>query len=310
MPAKAQYSRAIIFVLSYGKFGRQNNFMKKMFALVFCLIISAAAFGQDNPNARKIYDTEKAFEKTSAEKGINQAFIEFLADEGIIFRPVPVNGREFWKNRSASPASLTWNPVFIDVSGNGALAYSTGNSIYRSKGKDDVNAFYGDYASVWQRQPDGGYKAVLDIGVSHDKPAVTETEWKSPTVLNTDSVPQKTTATAAAQSFFETAQSENITKAYKTFAADDVRLLREGMMPVIGKKAALEKTKKDKDAIKFSKRMFFVGAGDLAYLNDTFVLSKDGKITGKGNIVQIWKLRSGVWQIVLDVTTPIPLEEK
>ena len=281
--------------------------MKKMIALLI-FILSLNIFAQNN--AQKIYETEKAFEKTIADKGINQAFIQYLAEEGIIFQPVPINGREFWRSRPASPAFLTWNPVLVDVSANGALGYSTGNSIYRPQGKDDPNASYGEYATVWQRQPDGNYRAVLDIGISHDKPAVIETEWKSPTVLNADSISPKTTATAAAQSFFETAQNDGVFKAYKNFAAEDIRFLRDGTMPIKGKKAALEQTKKDKSAIKYSKRMFFVGAGDLAYLSDTYTLSKDQKITAKGNIVQIWKLRNGVWEIVLDVNTPIPPEQK
>ncbi|MGI8468633.1 MAG: DUF4440 domain-containing protein [Pyrinomonadaceae bacterium] len=281
--------------------------MKKLFVLLI-FILSVNVFAQSN--AQKIYDTEKTFEKAVAEKGIKQGFLEYLADEGFIFNPSPVNGKEAWNNRPDSPASLTWNPVFIDVSSNGALAYSTGNGIFRPKGKDDPNAYYSEYATVWQRQPNGNYKAVLDIGVSHDKPASIETEWKSPAASTANSIVPKINSTVAAQSLFETAQSEGVSKAYKIFAADDIRLLRENSMPIIGKKAALEQTKKEKDAIKFTKRMFFVSAGDLAYLSDTFTLSKDGKITGKGNIVQVWKLRNGVWQIVLDVITPIPLEQK
>lgn len=282
--------------------------MKKIIVLLI-FILSVNIFAQNN--AQKIYETERTFEKAAAEKGINQAFIEFLADDGIIFVPLSVNGKEFWRNRPTSPAFLTWNPVFIDVSANGALAYSIGNSIYRPQGKTDANAFYGEYATVWQRQSDGNYKVVLDIGISHDKPAAIETNWKSPAVSNADSVSQQTTSTAAAQSFFEVAQTEGLSKAYKTFAADDVRFLREDSMPMTGKKAALEYLKKQKDQIKYSKRMFFVGAGDLAYLNDTYTtLSKDGKTTGRGNIVQIWKLKGGVWEIVLDVAALIPLEQK
>ena len=280
--------------------------MKKMIALLI-FILSLNIFAQNN--AQKIYETEKAFEKTIADKGINQAFIEYLAEEGIIFQPVPINGREFWRSRPASPAFLTWNPVLIDVSANGALGYTTGNSVYRPQGKDDANAFYGEYATVWQRQPDGGYKAVLDIGISHDKPAVAETDWKSPASTAADSIAPQMNSTAA-QSFFETAQNDGIAKAYKEFAADDIRLLRDKMMPVTGKKAALEYLKKDKSAIKYAKRMFFVGAGDLAYLNDTYTLSKDQKVTARGNLVQIWKLRGGVWQIVLDVNAPLPPEQK
>lgn len=270
-------------------------------------VLSANVFAQNN--TQKIYDTEKAFEKAIAEKGIKQGFLDYLADEGTLYNPMPVNGKQSWRGRPDSPASLVWNPVFVDVSSNGALAYTTGNGIYRPQGKDDPNAYYSEYATIWQRQPDGNYKAVIDIGVSHDKPAITETDWKSPPP-DENPIAQKTTSTAAAQAFFDAAMSEGISKAYKNFAAEDVRLLRENSMPMIGKKAALEQLKKEKDQIKYAKRMFFVSAGDLAYLSDTYILSNNGKVTGRGNIVQVWKLRDGVWQIVLDVTTPIPLEQK
>lgn len=283
--------------------------MKKVLLLSFCLLLTLTIFGQDNPNAVKIYETERAFEKSVAEKGIKQGFLEFLTDEGMLYNPLPVNGKQYWRGQSDSPASLTWNPVFVDVSSNGALAYTTGNGIYRAKGKDDAQAFYSEYVTVWQRQTNGNYKAVIDIGINHDKPAAAETAWKSAPVSNENPASQKTTSTAAAQLFFETAMSEGISKAYKTFAAEDIRLLREGMMPVNGKKAALEQTKKEKDQIKYAKRMFFVSAGDLAYLSDTYVLSSNGKMTGRGNLVQIWKLKNGVWQIVLDIAAPIPLAQ-
>ena len=104
----------------------------------------------------KKFTTPKSVERFSAEKGINQAFIEYLAPDGIMFFPNPVM-RGTWKARPASPAFLTWNPTFIDVYSNGALGYSIGNSVYRPQGKDDTNVVYGQYMSVWQRQPDGNY---------------------------------------------------------------------------------------------------------------------------------------------------------
>ena len=281
--------------------------MKKIIPLLI-FILSVNIFAQSD--SQKIYDTERAFEKAVAEKGIKTGFLEYLADEATLFHPAPVNGKQFWRGRPDSPASLTWNPVFVDVSSNGALAYTTGGGTYRPQGIDDPQAFYSDYATIWQRQPDDSYKAVIDIGVSHDKPPVIETDWKSSPPSNENPALQKMTSTAAAQLFFETAMNEDISKAYKNFAVEDVRLLREGKMPITGKKAALENMKKEKDQIKYAKRMFFVSAGDLAYLSDTYSLIRDGKITARGGIVQVWKLRSGTWQIVLDVTTPIPLTEK
>lgn len=278
--------------------------MKKVSILLLIIFFAANAFGQNKADLQKIYDTEKAFEKMANEQGIRRAFLANLADEAVVFEPTATNGKEFWTAHKESPAALFWNPNFVDVSSNGALAYTTGNSVYRPKGKDDPNAYFGEYATVWQRQPDGNYKAVLDIGISHEKPATIETAWKSPAENNSASE-AKTSATAAAQSFFETAQNENLARAYKNFAADDARFLREGSFPILSKTAAIESLKKDKSAIKFSKRLFFVGAGDLAYLSDTYTVTKNKNAAENGNLVQVWKLRSGVWQIVLDVMSPV-----
>src|SRR5688572_16599963 len=107
------------------------------FLVIAALLFSTSVLAFSQDNAQKIYDTERAFEKAVAEKGINAGFIEFLSPLGVIFRPEPVNAREWWSSRPASPASLTWNPIKVEVSANGALGYSIGNSIYKPEGKSD-----------------------------------------------------------------------------------------------------------------------------------------------------------------------------
>src|SRR6185503_13043277 len=76
--------------------------MKFLQTLIIVTLLSLAALGQSP--AQKIYDTERAFEKMVAEKGIRDGFIEFLSPLGVIFRPGPVNARESWRSRPASPA--------------------------------------------------------------------------------------------------------------------------------------------------------------------------------------------------------------
>ena len=126
------------------------------------MLIGVSAAGVSAQTAKqKIYETERAFEKMVAEKGMRDGFIEFLSPVGIMFMPDVVNGRDAWKARPATPAALTWNPIWIDVSSNGVLAYSIGNSMYRAKGKDDVDIFYGHYISIWTRQRNGEYRAAL-----------------------------------------------------------------------------------------------------------------------------------------------------
>jgi ketosteroid isomerase-like protein len=282
--------------------------MKKLLISAIIIFTFTNIFAQNN--LQKVYDTEKAFEKSAAEKGINEAFIEFLAPDGLVFVPDRTNGREFWKNRPKSAAALSWNPTFVDVSSNGVMAYTTGNSIYKPKGKDDTNAIYGEYATVWQRQPNGNYLAVLDLGISHDQ-ANNETKWISPIDSGKELNEKKYSAADYSTAFFEAAAKQGLSKAYKTFLANDARLLREGKMPIIGKENALKEFKNDKSKIVFTKRSFFVGAADMAYISNTYTATdKNDKPIEKGNFLQVWKLHGNRWEIVLDAFVPIPAENK
>lgn len=282
------------------------NVMKSFLALFLNVFLAVGVFAQSD--FQKIYETEKAFEKAAAERGINRSFVEFSAPDGICFLPgYPVNCREYFTKEPASTAYLQWNPTFIDVSANGILAYSAGNSIYRAKGKDDPNAFYGQYVTIWQRQPEGKYLAVLDIGISHEKPVSIETKWTSPADSGKELNEKKISAADASIGFSETAQKQNLYSAYKLYLADDAKVFREGKFPFDGKKAALDHLKKEKSSVRFAKRSVFSSAADLAYTTNSYTISdKSGKEIEKGNFVQIWKLRGGRWQIVLDIFTPLP----
>ena len=276
----------------------------KFFGRLLLIVTLAAASSAQNPH-QKVYETERAFEKAVAEKGIRDGFIQYLSPTGVMFMPNAVNGRETWRARAASPALLTWNPVWIDVSANGALAYSVGNSRFRPTGKDDPQIYYGHYISVWTRQPDGEYRAALDTGINHDKPLAEPTDWKSP-LGGHDANPDKLSAADFAVGFYQAAQEGGAVKAYKRYLADDAIVMRDGKLPAFDRKSAMELVK-GKPRINFAKRKSFTEAADLAYVNAPYnVVDKSGKETERGNFVQVWKLRNGKWQIVADVLVPLP----
>ena len=279
--------------------------MRCIAAAAITILTTLSSFSQDS--AQKIYDTERAFEKMVAEKGIKDGFIEFMSPLGVLFRPEAVNGRESWRARPASPAALTWNPIKIEVSSNGALGYSIGNSIYRPKGKDDTDAFHGHYLSIWTRQPNGDYRAALDTGVNHEKPAVAEPDWKSGPPSSAEANEKRLFAGDSSIGFYRLAENRGLAKAYKTYAADDIYLFRQEKQPIVGRSDAVNYLEKEKGGIKFVKRRSFVEAGDLAYVYSNYTLTdKDGLEKEKGSFVQVWKLRNGRWQIAADVFIPIP----
>lgn len=277
--------------------------MRLLFIVLPLFLFASAALSQSP--ARKIFETEKAFGRAVAEKGIKAGFIEYMAPSGIIFRPGPVNARESFASRPDSPAALLWNPVWIEVSSNGLIAYSIGNSILKPKGKDDPNEIYGHYISIWSRQPNGEYRALLDTGINHEKPAAMPTEWKSPNAK--DANEKRLSAADSSTGFWETVEKVGSVKAYKTYLADDAILMRSGKQPFFGKKAAVAFLEDLQPRLKFSKRKAFIESADLAYVYDTYALvDKAGKEIENGHFVQVWKLRKGKWLIAADAWIATP----
>jgi ketosteroid isomerase-like protein len=202
---------------------------------------------------------------------------------------------------------LTWNPIKIETSANGALGYSIGNSIYKPNGKDDTNEIYGHYLSIWTRQPNGDYRAALDTGVNHPKPSVAEPGWAPGPVPPVELNEKRTFAGDSSRGFFQMTDERGAAKAYKAYAAEDIYLFRDGMAPFAGRSAALDYLNQQKLPVQFAKRKSFVEAGDLAYVYSGYILTdKNGVEKEKGNFVQVWKLRNGKWQIAADVFIPIP----
>ncbi len=269
--------------------------------LIFVVFQSAPA-----QNAgRQIADVERAFERVVAEKGIREGFIEFLSPAGVLLMPDAVNGREAWRSRPASPAALTWNPVWIDVSSNGLMAYSIGNSQYRPKGKDGQAVYFGHYLSIWQKQPDGRFLAAFDAGINHDRPSSLPTEWMSPTDIGNEKNPERLSAADSAVGFYEAAAESGASKAYRSFLAEDAIVLRDGKQPAFNRKAAIELIGRD-SRVSFAKRKTFVESADLAYVHARYAITdKYGKETEKGNFVQVWKLRKKRWLIVADMLVPL-----
>ncbi len=279
--------------------------MKKIIVLSIVIFSFATVFSQTKSDLQKLVETEKSFAAYAAGKGTRSAFLEFLADDGIVFQPTVMNGKEFWKARPQSPAVLSWQPAFADISSNGVLGYTTGDWEFRPNGKNDAPTAFGQYMTLWGKQIDGKFKAVLDIGISHPKPEKIETDWKSPKIAADSSGDKRPRVSLTVNMFFDTAELKGLSSSVELFAADDIRILRDGKQPISGKNNVLAELKKVKAGISFGKKMTLEGAGNLAYLNTTYQMKKGNKITEQGSIVQIWKLRGSKWQIVFDVFAPI-----
>ena len=102
-------------------------------------------------------DAERAFADMAQKQGQWTAFRAYAAPEALMFVPAERNAQEWLKGRRDPPASVHWWPARSWVSCDGKVAVNIGPALYGASG-------FGSFTTVWQRQPDGGWKWLLDQG--------------------------------------------------------------------------------------------------------------------------------------------------
>lgn len=281
--------------------------MKAILPSIFMFILAACATAQSD--LQQMSDTEKAFLQAVAEKGTRSAFLEFLADDAILFRPTAINGKDFWKREDdSSTAILVRNPTFADISSNGRIGYTTGNWRRYQKGKSESEAEFGQYVTIWEKKPDGKYRAGLDIGITHEKLSFLQTNRVAAYNGERELNEQGWSAADPSMNFLKMSMDHGtLGGAYQKFAAKDVRLLRDGAPPIIGKKNVVKATKQYV-SIAFPRKMALLESGDLAYVWNVCEFADSNEGREQGNCLHVWKLRDEKWHIVLGVFARIPNE--
>lgn len=279
----------------------------RFIGLLAILILSVQIISAQS-DLEKLIATERAFAQAAADKGTKAAFLEFMSKDAIVYVPDRTSAMPYWNGRPESKSLLSWAPNYADISSNGALGYTTGNWEFRAKGKDDQPSAFGNFVTIWLRQPSGDYRFVVDLGIGHAAQAKYSTDVAPPTVkatLNKDRI----SAADSANKFFEVARTQGIKRAYSQYVADDVRVFREERLPEFGKKALLTEAGKKMTNISMAKRMMFFEADDLAYVTNTYTIPAGDGAAEYGNFMQVWKFRDGRWQIVLDIFKPVPAKQ-
>jgi ketosteroid isomerase-like protein len=270
-------------------------------------------------------ETELAFAKMSVEQGVRPSFLAFIDDEGILFRPRAVKGKQ-WLIENPVPASdkrplLTWYPTFADVARAGDLGYTTGPWEYKADIHDAKPVAWGNFLTVWKRQPDGSWKFAIDLGISNPQPSKPPPLWQLPTGYRQPAKgPEANVQREQAMLFGENSafgSSFNFSDAQTAFAsvaAADVRVFRNDKFPFVGKTAASNALPDGATVWTWQPSLVNVSSsGDLGYTYGTYqVTSKEisEKIMERGNYYRIWKKQAGQWKLVADLMDPVAEDKK
>ena len=288
----------------------------KLAIAVLAVVLPAAGATADAdlpPAQQELFDAERAFVRLAEERGFRDSFHAYFADDGIAFNPHPFRVRAALANQPSTPAPMgaAWAPVYGDISAAGDLGWNTGPLVFAAR--NGQPARHGMFFSVWKRQPDGSFKVVLDIGsdtpsavVPLDEPP--HSSWQPGLGAKDGADPgsAREALLAVERAFLDEAASAGLGRAYASRLADEARVHRPGVMPVVGRAALRDWS--DAQAAKYRGEPLFADvarSGELGYAWGSY--EKSGAGADAGYYARVWKKDgAGEWRIVMDTVSPVP----
>ena len=275
--------------------------MKQYFcAVLLVLELTLASTAQPHLPIDALYGAQDSFCKKATSDGERAAFLSVLTGDGVVFKPAPVGGLQFWQQDSEDQATTVSRKLAVaDVSSNGLLGYTTGT--WKSSRKDNGKAVEhaGEYVTIWERRNSEGFRAVLDITTRHDD--IDNVGSDSARAATQDPNSRGWSATNDAYKFLHTSmQGGGLAAALNVTTMDDVRLLIDDEPPVVGKKKVLEAARLY-TAMGFPENVAIYQSGDMAYFWNQCRYQNNSEGIERGNCLQVMKLRNKKWWIVLAV---------
>jgi ketosteroid isomerase-like protein len=283
--------------------------MKRLIIIILLLGSLAFAKSKRDQAITEVAQAERDFARMSVAQGTRAAFFANFTEDGISFGPQPTKMRELFGPPPAAgtprKTKLDWYPLWTDAARSGDVAFSTGPSVTYDFATGKAIR-WGQFASVWRKQPDGKWKVVVDIGSQNaEPPANAEKKWKAapPSRYKAKNIDADTEASKLKE-FERSFAAKGLISGYQNVLTGGSRLHRQGIFPVIGASAIVEHLKKSgNEAVSFEPQFAAVASsGDLAYTYGAYTIQPGDK---QGYYAHFWKReKSGDWKLAIDVTNP------
>jgi ketosteroid isomerase-like protein len=256
-------------------------------------------------------DTERAFARMSVTAGQREAFIEFFAEEGVVFHPGPVNAKEFYRQRppTAKPQArvLDWEPAAADVALSGDLGFSTGPFVVQDAASGNRLAS-GWFFSVWKRQGNGEWRVLVDLGV----PTGEAVPLRPRTLERVTPGGAQGAPAGSAETPLEAVRRVDAALAararqgdvagYLEHAIDRTRVYRPGTGPAIGPGAIRAVLEKEPRSSCLPVAAGISAAGDFGYVYGTFEAQVPGATEPKrGGFARVWRRTGRGWVLAAEV---------
>ncbi len=148
-------------------------FMLRLIALPAMGLAACATVSPAATTEQEMMAADRAFAARALEIGAGPAFVEFAAEDVTIFPAgaAPQTGKaavEAWTSAWPEDMIVEWEPEAAHAGKGGDFGYTWGYATYTTQGQE--GASYGKYITVWQRQDDGSWKWIADMGAGAPAP--------------------------------------------------------------------------------------------------------------------------------------------
>jgi ketosteroid isomerase-like protein len=213
------------------------------YSLPLFLLFTSSLMAQEPDSSSALFsmrETERNFARASAAIGRNAAFAEYFAEKSVLFTDKWItNGKQYSKERKASPVVLKWEPEFMDISQSRDFGISTGPWEAQEYRPNTPPVATGYFLTVWKKQSDGAWRVILDGGsetpvVKNSNhgfsfPAGADKKVIDPPVLNDDFLNKE--LCDREKQLISAWEKTPLTSSYISYLDPDARMQLKGHMP-------------------------------------------------------------------------------
>lgn len=289
---------------------RHSNDMKDLWPCLLATLLGLLPAASGSTPVDDARAADAAFAARAAEIGHHAAFIEYLADDAVLFRPEAVNGQEWLATHEPAGGRLEWSPAAAVTGCAAVLAVTTGP--WRYSNGDGGDPVAGHYLSLWRLDAQSQWRVVLDHGIDHagavpadQLQAAFARLWPGAGEGKCKGSGDPDGLAEAEARFNEQVARRGLLPALQREAGESALIYRDDVPP--GPLAGL---RSDADAafgpgtLARTVGKVFEPGTDLAVTHG-ILQSPDG--SQRSLFVRVWNREGRRWQIAIDMRTPLPV---
>jgi ketosteroid isomerase-like protein len=260
---------------------------------------------------------EAAFAARNLDRGQQAAFLEFIAEDGVLFRPEAVRGRDWLAIHESATGRLERVALATAVSCDGRLALATGRWTYANEAGGEPAG--GHYLTIWRPDHEGRWRVALEHRIDHAPAAIAREPlegliaalWPIEPPRTCDARAGLKDLSKADAALNKTAGRKGLPAALQRAVARGALVYRDDAAPArLGNPGPTDDARFGRGTVTRPVGMIVEPSTDLAVSYGVLVApaSGDGAPQAESIYMRVWNRVDRRWRLAIDLETLLPAD--